>query len=94
MPFGSFPSCYILLQVFTNSDNKRNKIKYIFTLDIKKIIKVGFQTQTNDHMRDWHYIVIKYKNTVIKLFDIIPKGIANEDMKQYKMLTDAFLEII
>lgn len=25
---------------------------------IEKIIKAGLQAPTNDHMRDWHYIVI------------------------------------
>ena len=49
---------------------------------IEKIIKAGLQAPTNDHMRDWHYIVIQDKNTVIKLLEIIPKGISNEDMEQ------------
>lgn len=33
-------------------------------------------------MRDWHYIVIRDKNTLVKLLDIIPKGISDEDMEQ------------
>lgn len=48
---------------------------------IERIIKAGFQAPTNDHMRDWHYIVIQDKNTVMKLLDIIPKGISDEDME-------------
>lgn len=47
---------------------------------IERIIKAGFQAPTNDHMRDWHYIVIQDKNTVIKLLDIIPKSFSDEDM--------------
>lgn len=47
---------------------------------IKKIIEAGLCAPTNDHMRDWHFIVIKDKETVIKLLDIIPKGISEEDM--------------
>lgn len=31
-------------------------------------------------MLDWHYIVIK--NKTLKLLDIIPKGISDEDMEQ------------
>lgn len=47
---------------------------------IKKIIEAGFHAPTNDHMRDWHFIVIKDKATVIKLLDVIPKGISEEEM--------------
>lgn len=49
---------------------------------IEKIISAGLQAPTNDHMRDWHYIVIRDKNKTIKLLDIIPKGISDEDMEQ------------
>ena len=48
---------------------------------IERIINAGLQAPTNDHMRDWHYIVIRDKNTVVKLLDIIPKGISDEDME-------------
>lgn len=55
---------------------------------IERIINAGLQAPTNDHMRDWHYIVIQDKNTVVKLLDIIPKGISDEDMEQLiKMLS-------
>ena len=37
---------------------------------------------TNDHMRDWHYIVIQDKNTVMKLLDIVPKSISDDDMNK------------
>ena len=33
-------------------------------------------------MRDWHYIIVRDKSTVMKLLDIIPKGISEEDMNQ------------
>ena len=49
---------------------------------IEKIIGAGLQAPTNDHMRDWHYIVIQDKEVVAKLLDIIPKGISEEDMEQ------------
>ncbi len=49
---------------------------------IERIIKAGLQAPTNDHMRDWHYIVIRNRETVIKLLDIIPKGISDEDMNR------------
>lgn len=49
---------------------------------IEKIIGAGLQAPTNDHMRDWHYIVIQDKEVVARLLDIIPKGISDEDMEQ------------
>ena len=44
-----------------------------------RIISSAFKAPTNDHMRDWHYIVINDKDVVLKLLDIIPKGISDED---------------
>lgn len=49
---------------------------------IEKIIEAALKAPTNDHMRDWHYVVIQNKNTVRRLLDIIPKGISDEDMEQ------------
>lgn len=45
---------------------------------IEKIIEAGLKAPTNDHMRDWHYVVIQDKSVVMKLLDIIPKGISEE----------------
>lgn len=49
---------------------------------IEKIIGTGFMAPTNDHMRDWHFIVIKDRKVVFELLDIIPKGISEQDMEQ------------
>lgn len=49
---------------------------------IERIISAGLKAPTNDHMRDWHYIVIQDRNTVAKLLEIIPKGISDSDMEQ------------
>ncbi|MDE7267818.1 MAG: nitroreductase family protein [Lachnospiraceae bacterium] len=49
---------------------------------IERIIEAGMKAPTNDHMRDWHYIIIQDKNIIMKLLDIIPKGISDEDMNQ------------
>ncbi|MGN0670371.1 MAG: nitroreductase family protein [Oscillospiraceae bacterium] len=49
---------------------------------IERIISAAMKAPTNDHMRDWHYIVIRDKKTVVKLLDVIPKGISDEDMEQ------------
>ncbi len=47
---------------------------------LERIISAALKAPTNDHMRDWHYIVIKDKETVAKLLDIIPKDFSDEDM--------------
>lgn len=49
---------------------------------IERIISAALKAPTNDHMRDWHYIVIRDRNTVVKLLEIIPKGISEQDMEQ------------
>lgn len=49
---------------------------------IERIIEAGLKAPTNDHMRDWHYVVIQEKNVVIKLLDIISKGISDKDMNE------------
>jgi len=53
---------------------------------IQRIISAGLQAPSNDHMRDWHFIVIKDKSVIHELIEIIPKGISAEDMQ--KLLRD------
>lgn len=53
---------------------------------IERIISAGMKAPTNDHMRDWRFIVIKDKNTVIKLINKIPEQISNEEIN--KILRD------
>lgn len=47
---------------------------------IKKIITTGMKAPTNDHMRDWHFIVIKDKDVSSRLFSIIPMKCTEEDV--------------
>lgn len=49
---------------------------------IERIIGAGLKAPTNDHMRDWHFIVVKDRQVVLQLLDVIPKGISDEDMEQ------------
>lgn len=63
----------------TVRDFENEKISQVV---IEKIIGAALKAPTNDHMRDWHYIVVQNRNTVMKLLDIIPKGISDEDMEQ------------
>ncbi|MBQ8961733.1 MAG: nitroreductase family protein [Ruminococcus sp.] len=52
----------------------------ISTEVLERIVSSAFKAPTNDHMRDWHYVIIRDKKTAAKLLDIIPKGISDEDM--------------
>ncbi|WMC93461.1 nitroreductase family protein [Kineothrix sp. MB12-C1] len=47
---------------------------------IERIISAGMKAPTNDHMRDWHFIVIKDKYTVAKLINKIPEQISDDDI--------------
>ena len=49
---------------------------------VERIIAAGLKAPTNDHMRDWHYIVIRDRETVRSLLQIIPKWISDSDMAQ------------
>lgn len=64
---------------FYETINKRRTIRDFAnaTIDdttIRKIIEAGMKAPTNDHMRDWHFIVIQDKQTVQKLIEKIPIG--------------------
>lgn len=47
---------------------------------IRRIIAAGMKAPTNDHMRDWHFVVIKDKDIVKKLLQIIPLKYTGEDV--------------
>lgn len=47
---------------------------------IERIISAGMKAPTNDHMRDWHFIVIKDKKTVLTLINQIPAKVTEEEM--------------
>lgn len=47
---------------------------------IEKIIRAGLKAPTNDHMRDWHFVVVKDKSVVMRLLSIVRNGISEEDM--------------
>ena len=49
---------------------------------LERIISAGLKAPTNDHMRDWHYIVLQDRDAVIRLLQVIPKGISHDDMEQ------------
>lgn len=67
--------------------NKRRTIRDFQKAEIPedvvyRIIDAALKAPTNDHMRDWHYIIVRDKKVISELLDIIPKGISDEDMNQ------------
>ena len=53
----------------------------ISTEVLERIIEAAFKAPTNDHMRDWHFIIIRDKKVMAELLEIIPKGISDDDME-------------
>ena len=67
--------------------DKRRTIRDFESADIsedviERVISAAMKAPTNDHMRDWHYIIVKDRDVAAKLLDIVPKGISDEDMDQ------------
>ena len=47
---------------------------------IERIIDAGMKAPTNDHMRDWHFIVIKDESVVRRLIELIPKKVTDDEV--------------
>lgn len=65
--------------------NKRRTIREFENVPIddetiSRIIGAGMKAPTNDHMRDWHFIVMKDKRVVYKLIEKIPMKVSNEEV--------------
>ena len=72
---------------FYEGIEKRRTIRDFESEDVPKevferIISAAMKAPTNDHMRDWHFIIVKDRETAARLLDIVPKGISDEDMNQ------------
>ena len=49
---------------------------------IERVIAAALKAPTNDHMRDWQYVIVRDKDVTARLLDIVPKGISDDDMEQ------------
>lgn len=59
---------------------------------IYRIINAGLKAPTNDHMRNWEFVVIRDKEQKAKIIDKIPKNTTNEkleDIAKAWNMTDA-----
>lgn len=56
---------------------------------INRIVASGMKAPTNDHMRDWHFIIINDKEVVNRLIKRIPKKVSEKRlafiMKSWKL---------
>ena len=50
---------------------------------IERVIAAALNAPTNDHMRDWQYVIVRDKDVTARLLDIVPKGISDDDMEQW-----------
>lgn len=65
--------------------NKRRTIRDFENVSIddntiRRIIEAGMKAPTNDHMRDWHFIVIRDKAITLKLIEKIPMKVSDEEV--------------
>lgn len=51
---------------------------------IERIVDAAMKAPSNDHLRDWEYIVIKDKNVMKKVLDVdsIPRDFSDEEMNE------------
>ena len=47
---------------------------------IERIISAGLKAPTNDHMRDWHFIVITDKSVAARCIEQIPVHFSDSDV--------------
>ncbi len=47
---------------------------------IKRIIDAGMKAPTNDHMRDWHFVVVTDKAEVARIISKIPKTFSRDEV--------------
>ena len=69
--------------------NKRRTVREFENDDIpmetlERIVDAAMKAPSNDHLRDWEYIVIKDKNIMSKVLDVdtIPRSFSDEEMKK------------
>ena len=48
---------------------------------LEKIIGAAFKAPTNDHLRDWHYVIVKDKAVAEKLLGLVPKTFSKDELK-------------
>jgi nitroreductase len=47
---------------------------------LRRILSAGMKAPTNDHLRSWHFIVVRDKETVLRLLREIPEEFSREEV--------------
>ena len=73
--------------------NKRRSIRdftdeAIPEADLKKIINAAYKAPTNDHFRDWHFIVVSDKEVMRQVLDGVPKNLTLKDVDAMTFISD------
>ena len=55
---------------------------------IKKIIDAAYKAPTNDHFRDWHFVVVKDKKRMKEVLGGVPKNLTVKDVDDMTFITD------
>ena len=55
---------------------------------VKRIIGAAFKAPTNDHFRDWHFIVVTDKAVMREVLDGVPKNLTVKDVDKMTFISD------
>ena len=55
---------------------------------LKRIVEAAYNAPANDHFRDWHYIVMTDKETMIKAVNGVPKNLTEKDVDDMAFISD------
>ena len=55
---------------------------------LKKIIGAAYQAPANDHFRDWHFIVVKNRDTMREVLEGVPKNLSVKDVDAMDFISD------
>ena len=56
---------------------------------IMKIIEAAYKAPTNDHFRDWHFIVVTDKDIMKNVLDGVPKDLTVKDVDNMTFISDS-----
>ena len=55
---------------------------------LKRILQAAYQAPTNDHFRDWHFLVVTDKAVLRNVLDGVPKQLTEQDVDNMTFLSD------
>ena len=55
---------------------------------VKRIIGAAYKAPTNDHFRDWHFIVVTDKAVMREVLDGVPKNLTVKDVDKMTFISD------